>query len=74
MMPNQEKDENGPGGEEDGDGTEQGHNTMFRVFFQPIKAKYRYVREAGKKVLFLVARPLRPSLPPLELSDNWNFK
>ena len=52
MIPNQEKDDNGPGGEEDGDGTEQGHNTIFRVFFQPIKAKYRYVRDQEKKFFF----------------------
>lgn len=27
----------------DGDGTEKEKKTMFRVFFQPIKVKFRYV-------------------------------
>ena len=31
------------------------------------------VREAAKKVLLLMAGPLRPNPPPLELNGRWKF-
>ena len=31
-----------------------------------------WFREAQKKVLLLMARPLRPNPPPLELDGRWN--
>ena len=45
-------------------------HTMYKIWRSKKNLRYELVREAAKKILLLMAGPLRP---PSSFNDRWNF-